>query len=53
VGAEWVSPLEFWKMPPGQLWWLIRARLPKKAQSKQQANGSLYRMLKEAKARNG
>lgn len=27
VGAELVSPWEFWRLPPGQIWWIIAHRL--------------------------
>lgn len=50
VGAGWVSPLDFWRMSPGEVWWLVRARMPKAAQKRGQ-DAELYRMLKEAKAK--
>lgn len=29
VGQKWVTPSEFWAMPPGELWWLVDAMTPK------------------------
>ncbi|NBT33802.1 MAG: hypothetical protein EBT13_18375 [Rhodobacteraceae bacterium] len=28
VGQKWVTPGEFWAMPPGELWWLVDAMTP-------------------------
>ena len=29
VGAGFVSSVDFWKMHPFELWWLIEAKMPK------------------------
>lgn len=28
VGNDWVSAIDFWRMTPGQVWWLIAAKMP-------------------------
>ena len=46
VGNGWVSPSEFWRMAPGEVWWLFEAKRPKDTAGK----AELLKMLKEAKA---
>mgnify|MGYP007003138083 CR=1 FL=1 len=31
VGQGWVGPSDFWRMPPGEVWWLIAAKTPEQA----------------------
>lgn len=33
VGNNWVNPVDFWKMSPGQVWWVIESKTPKKSRS--------------------
>jgi DNA anti-recombination protein RmuC len=40
-------------MSPGQVWWVIRAKMPKEALKRKDTQADLYRLLKEAKAKNG
>jgi len=51
VGNDWVSPLDFWELSPGQAWWIVRAKMPKDAAEHADNMSSLYRFHKEAKAR--
>jgi hypothetical protein len=44
VGQGWVSPSEFWAMPPGSVWWLIESKTPESAVDYE----PLYQMLMEA-----
>jgi len=48
-----ISPLDFWSMSPGQVWWLVRAKQKSKDTPDANRNADLYRLLKEAKAKNG
>lgn len=52
VGNDWVSPSEFWKMPPGLFWWIIDAKTPPEQRDKPQMYAELRAMIDEAK-RNG
>lgn len=38
-------------MSPGEVWWLVRAKMPEEAYVREDEKADLYRMLKEAKAR--
>lgn len=51
VGQDWVSPTEFWKLSPGQVWWIIEAKTPPEKQQRADGLDHAYRMLKEAKAK--
>lgn len=46
VGQGWVSPSEFWEMPPAEVWWLIDAHTPANAVN----HDALYTLLLEAEA---
>lgn len=50
VGQGWVSGYEFWRMAPGQVWWMIDAKMPKQATQKQEDLREMVKLLKEAKA---
>ncbi|MEM9522754.1 MAG: hypothetical protein AAF982_01965, partial [Pseudomonadota bacterium] len=28
IGRGWVSREEFWRLPPGEIWWIMDAHLP-------------------------
>jgi hypothetical protein len=47
VGADWVSPSEFWRLAPGEVWWLIDAHTPR---NHNRLDG-LREMIAEAKAK--
>lgn len=47
VGQKWVTPGEFWAMPPGELWWLLDAMAPKQTAADV---ADLYDMMKAAQA---
>ena len=51
VGNGWVSPSEFWQMPPGEIWWLLDAKTPPEKRDKPNAMRELYDMLKAHQAR--
>lgn len=51
VGNGWVSPLEFWQLAPGQAWWVVAAKMPKSVTEAHNSRARLYRLLKEAKAK--
>ena len=51
VGQGWVSPAEFWRLAPGEIWWLIDAKMPKAAPGVTPADlEDMYQALKAAKA---
>ncbi|WP_318339718.1 hypothetical protein [Defluviimonas sp. D31] len=44
-----MSPAEFWRLPPGELWWVVDARLPPEIQNRKPAqNDRLLSMLEKA-----
>lgn len=47
VGQGWISPREFWAMPPGELWWLIEAKMPKQGMAESTAQELLDMLDKE------
>lgn len=49
VGQKWVSPAEFWALPPGEVWWLVDAMMPREGMDEEEAE-SLYAALMAAKA---
>jgi hypothetical protein len=49
VGQKWVTPGEFWAMPPGELWWLVDAMMPKAGLSAADAS-DLYDMMRAEQA---
>lgn len=57
VGQGWVAPLDFWKLSPGQVWWIIDAKTPEKTKTHGRDMAEVRRMVKAAKskeaARNG
>lgn len=50
VGQGWASPGEFWRMAPGELWWLIDAKMPEGDGAAPDDLEDLYQALKAAKA---
>ena len=48
VGQKWVSAADFWTLPPGEIWWLIDAMMPKTGLQEGEAE-SLYAALMAAK----
>jgi hypothetical protein len=51
IGNDWVTPLDFWKLPPGQLWWIIDAKLPERARNRGPDMMEIRRMVKAEKAK--
>ena len=51
VGQGWVTPLEFWKLPPGQVWWIIDAKTPEVVKTRGDDMAEVRRMFKAAKAK--
>ena len=51
VGAGWVSAPEFWKMKPGQFWWLYRSKMPKTVRTMPDEIAEIRQMVKDAKAK--
>ncbi|MGB0855293.1 MAG: hypothetical protein ACPGSI_18490 [Pikeienuella sp.] len=49
VGNEWVSPVDFWRMSPGQVWWAIEARIPQDMKERQSELSEVVQMVKAAK----
>ena len=50
VGQKWVTRGEFWTMPPGEVWWLIDAMMPKD-QRHDIDYDDLYEMMRAEQAR--
>jgi len=51
VGQNWVSPLDFWKLAPGQVWWIVEAKTPKHVQTRGSDMTELRQMVKASKAK--
>ena len=51
VGNDWLSPVEFWKTPPGLFWWIYEAKLPPEKREKPALYGELRKMIDAAKAK--
>jgi len=51
VGQGWVGPLEFWKLAPGQVWWIIESKMPADAQPTGGDMTEIRNMVKAAKAK--
>ncbi len=49
VGNDWVSAADFWRMAPGAVWWLIDAKMPPEAKSRDSDMGEVVKMVKAAK----
>lgn len=49
VGNDWVSPTDFWDLPPGQIWWLIDAKMPASARARGSEMTQVRKMVREAK----
>jgi hypothetical protein len=45
VGQKWVTPSEFWAMPPGEIWWLVEANEPPETGTDFE---ELYQLMNEA-----
>ena len=51
MGQGWVSPADFWRLAPGEIWWIIDAKTPKGGPGLPPANvEDLYQALMAAKA---
>ena len=48
IGQKWVTPGEFWSLPPGELWWIVDAMMPKSMDA--DTAEELYAALMAAKA---
>jgi hypothetical protein len=48
-----VSPSEFWRLSPGEVWWIIDAKTPREVKEKSEGMAELRQMLKDARARDG
>jgi len=54
VGQDWVSPGEFWTLAPGELWWLIDAKMPKDGPGPSLGDmEELYQSLRAEQAKEG
>jgi hypothetical protein len=51
VGNDWVSPVDFWKIPPKQVWWVIEAKMPEQAKTRRSDLAEVVKMVKTAKAK--
>ncbi len=51
VANDWVSPIDFWNIPPTQIWWIIEAKMPEKAKTRHSDMSELAKMVKAAKAK--
>ena len=51
MGQGWVSPADFWRLAPGEIWWIIDAKTPKGGAALPVDDiEELYQALKAAKA---
>lgn len=50
VGQGWVSPVEFWALPPVQAWWIVADRMPAQTLQAREDRDEMLRMLRKAKA---
>lgn len=48
MGQGWVRPAEFWRLPPGEVWWILDAHLPPEAETPVTQNERLYQLLTDA-----
>jgi hypothetical protein len=59
VGQSWVSPVDFWRLAPGEVWWIIEAHKPKDGADRTrlandpQERARLKKILDEARAEDG
>jgi len=51
VGQDWVSPLDFWRLPPGQIWWIIDAKMPPEKAASADTTARLKKLLADSRAR--
>jgi len=51
VGQGWVTPLDFWKLTPGQVWWIIEAKTPETVKTRGDDMAEVRKMVKAAKAK--
>jgi len=50
VGQGWVTPAEFWRLRPAEVWWLIDAKTPPEVIEQQETKTRLLFKLREAQA---
>lgn len=50
VGNGWVSAIDFWKMSPGQVWWLVESKTPEEIKSRGRDMSEIVNMVRTAKA---
>lgn len=48
MGGGFVSPTEFWNLPPGQVWWIIEDNQPEQFEQPTDVE-AIRRMVKKAK----
>lgn len=48
VGQGWVSRDEFWRLPPGEVWWLMDAHIPPEKETPGAQTERLYQRLRNA-----
>jgi len=46
IGADWCTPSEFWRLRPGEVFWIIHAKTQAASESDKWAE--LYDILKES-----
>ena len=52
VGQKWITPSDFWSLPPGEVWWIIDAMTEKHGGGKlaPREYDDLLKMVHEAQA---
>lgn len=51
VGGKMASAAEFWRMTPGQVWWLVEDAMPKDVLTRPKELKELRDMVKRSKAK--
>lgn len=51
VGNDWAQPSEFWRLRPGEVWWLIAGHIPEKTVTDDDARRRRIALYREAKAK--
>jgi len=47
VGFGWVSPADFWRLSPGEIWWLIDAKTAAQSAPSHDEYEELYQLLRD------
>ncbi len=50
VGQGWVQAPDFWRMAPGQVWWLVEDKTPQEHKARAGDMREIVKMVKAAKA---